>query len=98
MSVQNRKTLIDSENKFIVARGIEGRDKEFGINMYTMLHLKCIASKGLLHRELYSMLYGSLMEGKFLGDWMHVYVWLNPFAVHLKQSHHCYPTIYPNTK
>ena len=28
--------------------------------MYTVLHLKCIASKGLLHRELYSMLYGSL--------------------------------------
>ena len=26
------------------------------------------------------------MEGEFGGEWIHVYVWLSPFAVHLKLS------------
>ena len=26
------------------------------------------------------------MGGEFGGEWMHVYVWLSPFAVHLKLS------------
>ena len=26
--------------------------------------------------------------GEFGGEWMHVYVWLSPFAVHLKLSQH----------
>ena len=25
--------------------------------------------------------------GEFGGEWIHVYVWLSPFAVHLKLSH-----------
>ena len=25
----------------------------------------------------------------FGGEWIHVYVWLSPFAVHLKLSQHC---------
>jgi len=28
------------------------------------------------------------MGGEFGGEWMHVYVWLSPFAVHLKPSQH----------
>ena len=27
------------------------------------------------------------MGGKFGGEWIHVYVWLSPFAVYLKLSH-----------
>ena len=27
--------------------------------------------------------------GEFGGEWIHVYVWLSPFAVHLKRSQHC---------
>ena len=27
--------------------------------------------------------------GEFGGEWLHVYVWLSPFTVHLKLSHHC---------
>ena len=27
--------------------------------------------------------------GEFGGEWIHVYVWLNPSAVHLKLSQHC---------
>ena len=26
----------------------------------------------------------ALMEGKFGGEWVPVYVWVSPFAVHLK--------------
>ena len=28
-----------------------------------------------------------------VAEWIHVYVWLSPFTVHLKQSQHCYLTI-----
>ena len=34
--------------------------------------------------ELCSTLYGSLDGGEFGREWIHVYVWLSPFAVHLK--------------
>ena len=26
----------------------------------------------------------ALMGGEFGGEWIHVYVWLSPFAIHLK--------------
>ena len=29
------------------------------------------------------------MGGEFGGEWIHVYVWLSPFAVHLKLSQYC---------
>ena len=29
------------------------------------------------------------IRGEFGGKWIHVYVWLSPFAVHLKLSQHC---------
>ena len=29
------------------------------------------------------------MGGEFAGKWIHVYVWLSPFSVHLKLSQHC---------
>ena len=28
-------------------------------------------------------------EEGFGGEWIHVYVWLSPFTVHLKLSQHC---------
>ena len=41
------------------------------------------------------MAYGALlnvmagwMQGEFGGEWIHVYTWLNPFAIHLKLSQH----------
>ena len=30
-----------------------------------------------------------MMGGEFGGEWIHVCVWLSPFAVHLKLSQHC---------
>ena len=29
------------------------------------------------------------MGGGFVGEWMHVYVWLSPFAIHLQLSQRC---------
>ena len=29
------------------------------------------------------------MEGKFGGEWIQVYAWLSPLAVHLKPLQHC---------
>lgn len=58
--------------------------------------LRCVAGsyytcifKKLWYMELCSMLCGSL-DGKGLGgEWIHVYVWLSPFAVRLKLPQHC---------
>ena len=41
------------------------------------------------NRELCLMLGGSLDERRVGGEWIHVYVWLSPFAIHLKLSQHC---------
>ena len=41
------------------------------------------------HMELCSMLLVAWMTGEFGGEWIRVYVWLSPFAVHLKLSLHC---------
>ena len=41
------------------------------------------------HVELCSILCGSLDGRGFGGEWIHVYVWLNSFTVHLKISGHC---------
>ena len=53
----------------------QGIGREFGMDMYTLLYLKWITNKDLL--------------GDFGGERIHVYEWLNPFAVHLKLSEHC---------
>ena len=33
--------------------------------------------------------YGSLDKRGVREEWIHVYVWLSPFAVHVKLSHQC---------
>ena len=64
--------------------------REFGMDMYTLLYLKWTTTKEFLqYRKLCSMLYGSLAgRGEFGGEWIHVYMWLSPFGVHLKLSQH----------
>ena len=54
----------------------EGIAREFGMDMYTLLHLKWITSKDLLcsignSAQCYL---AAWMEGEFGGEWMHVYV------------------------
>ena len=45
------------------------------------------------HRELCLMLCTAWMGGMFRGEWIHVCIWLSPFAVHLKLSQHCQSAI-----
>ena len=41
------------------------------------------------HRDSAPCHVAAWMGGEFGGEWIHVYVWLSPFAVHLKLSQHC---------
>ena len=65
--------------------------REFGMDMYPLLYLKEITSKDLLHRTGNSApCYVAVwMGGEFGGEWIRVYVWLRPFAIHLKLRQHC---------
>ena len=65
----------------------EGKD----LDMYTLLYLKWITNKVLLYStENSAQCYmGAWIGGEFGGEWVHIYVWLSPFAVHLKLSQHC---------
>ena len=90
--VQDRFT--DFENKLMVARG-KGSGEEivwqFQIEMYLLLYLKCITNKDLLYSTWNSgwCYVAVCMRGESGGEWIHVYVWLSPFAVHLKLSQCC---------
>ena len=87
-----RNRLIGVENELKVARWEgwgEGLVREFGIDRYTLLYLKWITNKDLLHMELCGMLCGSLDGRGVWGRWIHVYVWLSPFTVRLKLTQRC---------
>ena len=77
----------------VAKRGRVGeRDiKKFGVDMYTLLYLKCITNKNLLYSTGNSAqcYVAAWMRGEFGGKWMHVYVRLSPFAVHLTLPQHC---------
>ena len=88
--VHNR--LTDFEKEIMVGRSRgEGIVREFGMNMYTLLYLKWITNKDPLYSTWNSaQCYVTAWMGKeFGGEWIHIYVWLGLFAVHLKLSQHC---------
>ena len=64
--------------------------REFGVDMYTLLYLNWITNEDLLYSTGNSaQCYVATRVGGASGkEWMHVYVWLSPFAVHLKFSQH----------
>ena len=76
----------------------EGIVRDLGIDMYTLLYLKrktkqkkkWIANKDLLYstRNSARCYVAGWMGGESGGEWIHVYVWLSRFAVHLKLSQH----------
>ena len=81
-------------NKLMTAMGGrwgEGIVREFEINMYALLYLKRITNKDVLYSKgnATQCYVAAWMGGEFGGEWTHVYVWLSPFAVHLKLSQHC---------
>ena len=51
--------------------------------MHTLLYLKWITNKDLLYSTWNSAqcYVAAWMGGEFEGEWIHVYVWLSPFAV-----------------
>jgi len=59
--------------------------------LYTLLYLKRITNKDLLHSTGNSAQCDvtAWMGGGFGGEQIHIYVWLSPLAVHLKLSQHC---------
>ena len=59
--------------------------------MYTLLYLKWVTDRDLPHitGKAAQCYVAAWMGGKFGGEWIHVYIWLSPFAVHLKLSQHC---------
>ena len=69
----------------------DGIVRELGLNMYTLLYLKWIANKDLLYSTGNSAQchVAAWIGGEFGEEWIHVYVWLSPFVVHLKLSQHC---------
>ena len=69
----------------------ERRVREFGIDTYSLLFLKWITNNYLLYStENSDQCYVAAWMGReFGGEWIHVYVWLNPFAVYLKLLQHC---------
>ena len=70
--------------------------REFWMDMYALLYLKWITSKDLLYSTWHSAqcYVAAWMGGEFGGEWIPVYVWLSPFAVHVKPSQHCFVTMY----
>ena len=69
----------------------EGIVRVFGMDMNILLHLKWITTKDLLYhtRNSAQCNVAGWVGEEFGGEWLHVYVWLSLFAVHLKLSQHC---------
>ena len=69
----------------------KGIVRELGMGRYTLLYLKWITNKDLLYSTWNSAQYhvAAWTRGVFGGEWIHAYVWLCPFAIHLKLSQHC---------
>ena len=53
-----------------------------------MLYMDNQQGSTVEHTELCSVLDDSMRGEEFGREWIHVYVWLNPFTVHLKLSWH----------
>ena len=69
----------------------EGIVREFGMDTYTLLYFNWMTNKDLLFSTWNSAqcYVPALMEGEFGGEWVYMYAWLSPFAVHLKLPQLC---------
>ena len=86
--------FLQNQNLVSLPRGKEGGEgvvREFEMDMYTLLYLKWITNKDLLYSTGNSVqcYEAAWMGEEFRGERIHVYIWLSPFAVHLKLSQHC---------
>ena len=69
------------------------------MDMYTLLYLKWITNKELLYSTgSCAQCYVAVWMGvEFVEEWIHAYIWLSPFTVHLNY-HNVVHWLYPNTK
>ena len=69
----------------------EGIVREIRMDMYTLLYFKSITNKDLLCStgNCAQCYVAAWVGGEFGGHWIHTYIWLSPFAVHLRLSQHC---------
>ena len=90
MNLENRKRLRDLEKELLLGAG-ERILRTFGMDMYTLLYLKCITNKDLLYSTGNSaQCYVAAWLGDgFGGEWIDVFVWLRSFATCLKLSQYC---------
>ena len=60
------------------------------MDLYTLLYLKWVTNKDLLSSTWNSFQYyvAAWRGEEFGGEWVHAYVSLSPFTVHLKLSQH----------
>ena len=65
--------------------------KKLGLTCTTLLYLKRITNGDLLYSTGNSAqcYVAAWMGGESRGEWIHGYVWLSRFAVHLKPSQRC---------
>ena len=66
--------------------GGDGILREFGMDVYTQLYLKWMINQVLAYstQDSAQCYVAAWMGAEFGGEWIHVYIWLSPFVVHLK--------------
>ena len=91
MNLHNTKRLTDLENELTAAGGGDEGKQQGVRDGYTHTAIKWITSKALLKSagDSAQCYMASRMGEVFGGEWIHVYVWLRPFAVHLNLSQRC---------
>ena len=60
--------------------------REFRMDIFTLLYLKWTTNNHILYSTWNSVqcYVAAQIGGESGGEWLHVYVWLSPFTVHLK--------------
>ena len=88
---RSTRGTLSEKNRTAHLERMAGRDRESGMDVYTFLYLKWITNKALLYSTWNSAqcYVAAWIGGEFGGGWIHVYVWLPPFAIHLTLSQHC---------
>ena len=74
--------------------------RALGVDMCTLLYLKWIINKDLLYSTCDSTqrCVAAWIRGEFRGEWIYIYICLNPFAVHFKLSQNFWLISYTTTK
>ena len=77
---------------------MEGRDREFGLDIHALLYLKQDHQVLLCSTGSSVQFYvAAWMAGEFGGEWIHVYVWLSHPAVQ-RNYHNIVNWLYSNIK